>query len=237
MSRNRLLPWLVIGMLLGVVVIAGRASAAGSEIAAAAAGDPLILGSASNASAATTTLNVTTAGDGLTINNTNTGVALRGTSASGHAIVGQASGTGPFAGVLGIGAGPGNIAVSGQTQAGLAAVYGTNGGGAGVVGVSGNPQTAGVVASSSATNGLGLLVQGRLQVQGNAIGQATLAAGTTSVTVTTPAATAQSIILFTPLSDPADAGLWVDARAAGSFTIKSNRTLSDPIDFQYLIVN
>jgi hypothetical protein len=35
MSRNRLLPWLVIGMLLGVVVIAGRASAAGSEIAAA----------------------------------------------------------------------------------------------------------------------------------------------------------------------------------------------------------
>lgn len=234
MSRNHLLPWLVIGVLLGVVIMAGHASAA--------AGDPLILGSDSNTSATTTTLNVTTTGDGITINNTNTlsggsGVALRGTSASGHAIVGQASGTGPFAGVLGIGAGPGNIAISGQTQAGLAAVYGTNGGGAGVVGVSGNPQTAGVVASNSATNGLGLLVQGRLQVQGNAIGQATLAAGTTSVTVTAPAATAQSIILFTPLSDPAGAGLWVDARSAGSFTIKSNRTLSDPINFQYLIVN
>jgi hypothetical protein len=72
--------------------------------------------------------------------------------------------------VLGIGSGPGNIAVSGQTQSGLAAVYGTNGGGAGVIGVSGNAQTAGVVASTSASNGLALLVQGRVQVQSSAVG-------------------------------------------------------------------
>jgi hypothetical protein len=57
------------------------------------------------------------------------------------------------------------------------------------------------------------------------------------VTVTTPAATAQSIILFTPLNDPAGAGLWVDARAAGSFTLKANQALANPLTFQYLVIN
>jgi hypothetical protein len=73
-------------------------------------------------------------------------------------------------------------------------------------------------------------------VVGRAIGQATLAAGATSLTVTTSAATASSTILLTPLGNPGG-WLWVSARAAGSFTISVSGRAPAAVAVQYLIIN
>jgi hypothetical protein len=61
-------------------------------------------------------------------------------------------------------------------------------------------------------------------------------AGQSSVTVTTPAATPQSIVLLTPMRNPG-ALLWVSERSAGSFTISASASLSAPILLAYLVVN
>jgi hypothetical protein len=71
-------------------------------------------------------------------------------------------------------------------------------------------------------------------VQGNAVGQVTLLAGSTSVTVSTPAATPISNILLTPLNE---ATLWISARAPGRFTIQASMPPRSNVDIAYLIIN
>lgn len=105
---------------------------------------------------------------------------------------------------------------------------------------------AGTGVSSSSTSGTGVLahsdsgtalrVEGLLQVAGSAVGQVTLAAGTSSLTVSAPAATAASLVLLTPLGNPR-VPLWISARAAGSFTIAAGRPVPTAVTIQYLIVN
>jgi hypothetical protein len=73
-----------------------------------------------------------------------------------------------------------------------------------------------------------------MQVQGNAVGQVTLPAGSTSVTVSTPAATPTSNILLTPLNKTT---LWISARAGGSFTIHASTPSNSNVDIAYLIIN
>jgi hypothetical protein len=96
--------------------------------------------------------------------------------------------------------------------------------------------TAGGGAAVTAQSGSGpaLVAIGSVHIQGNSVGQATLPAGTTSVTVTTSAATTSSIIMLTPLSKPKT--LWV-TRANGSFTIHASASSTSNIVIAYLIVN
>jgi hypothetical protein len=79
-----------------------------------------------------------------------------------------------------------------------------------------------------------LQVQGTIQVQGNAVGQVTLQAGSTSVTVSSPAATPTSNILLTPLNEST---LWISARAPGRFTIQVSTPSGSNLDIAYLIIN
>src|SRR5205085_11474688 len=90
----------------------------------------------------------------------------------------------------------------------------------------------GIVAIS---NGTALLVMGHVQVQSDAVGQATLRAGKTSVTVKTSAATTNSNVLLTPLADP-KANLWVTP-ATGSFTIHASAAPSSDLLIAFLIIN
>jgi hypothetical protein len=93
----------------------------------------------------------------------------------------------------------------------------------------------GTAVTAQSGSGHALVAIGTVQVQGNAVGQATLAAGRTSVTVTTSAATSSSNILLTPLGNP-QGNLWV-IRASGSFTIHSSRAPSVNLSIAYLIIN
>ena len=94
-----------------------------------------------------------------------------------------------------------------------------------------------ILASNTAANGSGvaLNVQGHMQVKGNSVGQATIAAGHTSVTVTTSAATTASNVLLTLLS-MYKGTLWVTL-AAGSFTINCSAAPTSSIKIAYLIIN
>ncbi|HLJ36745.1 MAG TPA: hypothetical protein VKU38_24015 [Ktedonobacteraceae bacterium] len=94
-----------------------------------------------------------------------------------------------------------------------------------------------VLASNTASGGAGvaLNVQGLVQVQGNAVGQATLQAGHTSVIVTSSAATTSSNILLTPLNKYKGV-LWV-TRSAGSFTINASTASTSAVNIAYLIIN
>ena|SRR5438874_13297501 len=74
-----------------------------------------------------------------------------------------------------------------------------------------------------------------VKVQGNAVGQATMASGNTSVTVNTPAATLNSIILLTPLGESAHP-LCVTP-APGSFTIQTTMFPINDLNIAYLIIN
>lgn len=112
--------------------------------------------------------------------------------------------------------------------------YGVQGGSTSGTGVHGfSTSGPGVYAQSS--SGPALVANGHVQVQGNAVGQATLLAGQTSVTVTTSAATASSNVLLTPLANP-KANVWV-TRAAGSFTIHISKALTSNLSIAYLIIN
>ena len=86
------------------------------------------------------------------------------------------------------------------------------------------------------TRGVAVQVKGRIQIQGDCIGQAILRAYTNEVFVKSPAATPDSLILLTGLNDY-NGGLSVSDRGTGSFTILSN--IARPIDMKiaYLIVN
>lgn len=85
--------------------------------------------------------------------------------------------------------------------------------------------------------GVAVQVKGRIQVQGDCIGQAVLKAGTDSVIVNALAATPDSLILLTPLSYWEGGVLSVSGRKTGSFTINSTMTLVADATIGYLIVN
>ena len=93
----------------------------------------------------------------------------------------------------------------------------------------------GTAVTAQSGSGHALVAIGTVQIQGNSVGQATLLAGKTSVTVTTSAATTTSNILLTPLGNP-QGNLWV-IRASGSFTIHSNKAPSVSLSIAYLIIN
>ena len=149
-----------------------------------------------------------------------TGTAVRGGTTSGIAVQATANGS-TFNG-----AGAMNAAVlaDGGVTYGL---YATNS----------NGSVPTILASNTAASGSGvaLNVQGHVQVVGNSVGQATIAAGHTSVTVTTSAATATSNVLLTLLSKYKGT-LWVTL-AAGSFTINCSAAPTSPIKIAYLIIN
>jgi hypothetical protein len=88
---------------------------------------------------------------------------------------------------------------------------------------------------TTSSSGPALVANGHVQLQGNSVGQATLAAGKTSVTVTTSAATTSSNILLTPLGNPGG-NLWV-TRASGSFTIHASKAPTVNLSIAYLIIN
>lgn len=85
------------------------------------------------------------------------------------------------------------------------------------------------------TKGTALQVQGHVLIQGDAVGQATLLAVHTSVTVMTTEATPSSNILLTPLNTYT--GTFYATRAAGNFTIDINPAQSSDVVFTYLIIN
>ncbi len=126
----------------------------------------------------------------------------------------------------------GTPAVTANGTNGAYGVVATSDSGFGVLGQ--GTSGPGVVGTSS-SSGPALVANGPVQVQGNSVGQATLAVGATSVTVTTSAATASSNILLTPLANP-KANLWV-SRAAGSFTIHISKALTSNLSIAYLIIN
>jgi hypothetical protein len=85
---------------------------------------------------------------------------------------------------------------------------------------------------------VGLRVEGTVQLVGASVGQFTVAQGTLVFHVSTSAATANSNVLLTPLSDPlSGVTWWVDARAPGMFTVRFNQPAPGNITFQYLVVN
>jgi hypothetical protein len=85
-------------------------------------------------------------------------------------------------------------------------------------------------------NGVGLSVQGRLEVSAPAVGVITAQGGETSLHVHNPATTAGSTILLTPLGNPG-AFLWINARALGSFTIGASQPLPAGLSIQFLVIN
>ncbi len=120
-------------------------------------------------------------------------------------------------------------------------VYAQSTSGAGVVAISNSGAglfassvtSTGVVAKSSQS--IALSVIGTIQVTGHSVGQAILPAGSTSVTVTSKAATLISNILLTPLADPAGR-LWVTL-GSGTFTINSSSPPPSDVPIEYFIVN
>ena len=91
----------------------------------------------------------------------------------------------------------------------------------------------GVCAES--VNGNALVVKGSLHIEGQAFGHITLPAGQASVTGSTPAATASSLVLLTPQANP-QGQLWV-APASGSFTIESSTPPSQDVPIAYRVIN
>ena len=87
-----------------------------------------------------------------------------------------------------------------------------------------------------ASGAVALQVIGKVEIQGNSAGTVAMAAGATTMTVTNPAATANSLIFLTPLDNP-QAFLWVAARNAGSFTIDASGALPTPVTIMFLIIN
>jgi hypothetical protein len=70
----------------------------------------------------------------------------------------------------------------------------------------------------------------------DATGQVVLPRGARHLVVRDSAATATSLILLMPLSDPYGS-LWISARAAGRFTINASGPLPAAVTLQYAIVN
>ncbi len=168
--------------------------------------------------------------------NASTGYAINAFSSSGTAILAQGGGTSPALNAFS-NAGTAIKAVSNTTTG----VYSQSTSGAGVVSIT----KSGVGVFAASTNGTGVVakshnavalqVVGLLQVQGNAVGQAVLPAGKTSVKVNTPAATPTSNIMLTPLGNPGGQ-LWV-ILGNGSFTIQVSSPPQNNVVIKYFIIN
>lgn len=133
--------------------------------------------------------------------------AIFGQSASGSGVIGRSN------------SGPG--------------VFGSSLSGPGIAGAS--KTGPGVIAAAGNGVGTALQVDGHILVQSDAVGQATLRKGKKAVTVRTSAATANSIIVLTPLSS-LTASLWV-TRAAGNFTIHASKSSGKDVAIAFLIIN
>jgi hypothetical protein len=197
-------------------------------------------GSALTGTASTGTAIVATTSSGLALNatgsganvvaavnnNPNGGTALRGTSTKGIAIVGVATGTG-----------------NGLLATSTASGYGVRGQSVSGPGVDGTSTSgAGVRARVGTANKVALEVHGLVLLKAadgggdSPVGQTNMAAGSTSQAVSSGAATASSIVLLTPLSDPG-VRLFISARAAGSFTIGASAPLPAATAIQFLVIN
>jgi hypothetical protein len=95
----------------------------------------------------------------------------------------------------------------------------------------------GIGAILESTSGVAVQVKGRIQVQGDCIGQAFMRSGTSSLVVNAHGVTPNSLILLTPLSYWEGGVLSVFGRKNGSFTINSTMTLIADATIGYLIVN
>lgn len=154
------------------------------------------------------------------------GVGIYATSNT-VAISGTSTGESPF------GVDPGHIGVQGTCSDGTG-VLGVSSTGIGVAAQT--DSGIGVSATATTAEGVALQVAGRVQIQGNSVGTTTLAHGTKTVTVSNPAATADSLIFLTPLEDP-QGFLWIGARSAGSFTIDASKAPSADVTIGFLIIN
>jgi hypothetical protein len=163
-----------------------------------------------------------------------TGIGIYANSENGPGILGRGKGAGIIGysdhtvGVSGESPNAAGVSGSSTNQAG---VVGSSINGAGIEGFGSN----GPALRGGSSGGVGLQVEGYVQIQSDAVGQATLPHGQTTVTVSTNAATPASNILLTPLADP-EARLWV-SRAQGSFTINSSEAPASDLAIAYLVIN
>lgn len=168
--------------------------------------------------------------------NANSGIAVNAFSLSGTAITALGGGNNPAIQA----SSDRGYAVSAISKS-TTGVYAQSTSGAGVVTVSTSGD--GLYASSTNSNGVvakskkgtALYVVGSIQVIGNAVGQAILRSGNTSVTVNTSVATPASNIMLTPLGDPAGR-LWLTL-GSGTFTINSSAAPTNDVVIEYLIIN
>lgn len=171
--------------------------------------------------------------------NGGTGVAGFGSLENGGAgpgVLGQGSGTGP--GVLGIGGSGGAAGVQGSGS----------GTGAGVAGRGGNGGGPGVHGSATSSAGVGVLADNpfegtALEINGRAVfsrsGTASIAAGSSSVTVPGMALSAASLVLATLQQDRV--GIYVRSAvpdpAARSFTVHLNESVTVRTTVAWFVVN
>ena len=183
-------------------------------------------------------------------------VSATGTSGADGIDAGSDSGTGVFSisqsgiGVHAVGGGASPTTTPPLPQAAIFAeggpgtgVLATSQSGTGVqgqsntsTGVSGITESGFGVTANGGSGGVALQVIGKVEVQGNLVGLVTMAAGKKTLTVNNAAATANSLILLTPLNNP-QAFLWIGARKAGSFTIDASKALPTNVTIMFLIIN
>jgi hypothetical protein len=103
-------------------------------------------------------------------------------------------------------------------------------------GVSGITESGFGVTANGGSAGVALQVIGKVEVQGTSVGSVTMSAGKKTLTVSNASATAESLILLTPLENP-QAFLWIGARSAGSFEIEASKALPTKVTITFLIIN
>lgn len=168
------------------------------------------------------------------VSDSNSGVYAQSNSGIGvHAVGGGASPTTPPIPQLAIfaegGPSTGVLATS-QSGTGVQGQSDTS------TGVSGITESGFGVTANGGSGGVALQVIGKVEVQGNSVGSVTMAAGKKTLTVNNAAATANSLILLTPLNNP-QVFLWIGARKAGSFTIDASKALPTHVTIMFLIIN
>jgi hypothetical protein len=201
---------------------------AGRSPAVATDGQPILQGQDNGGSATTLVRsNSATAFQGLADASSGAAYGVRGrtNSIAGHGVVGQSfatsgesdgvfgstnssqgsgvRGQGPGAGVTGVGGGMAGVGVWGEANTN-AGVYATSNSGSGVSAHSGSGSA--VYAASSA--GVAILTRGRMRFE-HVSGVTTIAAGSTSKTVTpTAKVTSSSFVFLTPKANIGSRALW-----------------------------
>ena len=103
------------------------------------------------------------------------------------------------------------------------------------VGVQAHSQN-GIGLHARSDQGVGLRVEGQVQIASPAVGQVQTKGGEKVLQVVAEAATEQSTILLTPLSNPG-AFLWIAERRPKAFVIEASQPLPPQLSIQYLIIN